>query len=426
MRLASWYFFAPLFHLAAQAPANSGVAPLVIRNVTVIDCTGAKPESAMTVVVRNGRIAELGKTALVKLPNGVRIIDGSGKFLIPGLWDMHGHLTDAGEGALTQLIENGVTGVRDMGGDLALVQRWRREIERGTRIGPHIVAAGPMLDGPTKSQWHVVANNEAEARAFVRSIKQRGADFLKIHTNLSRPAFYAAVDEAKKLGMPVAVHLPQALSSADASDAGVSSLEHVEMLVQSALRDQDSATKKLGVTERFNTALDALSGDGAAALWARLVKNNTYYVPTMVAYERGFVLWYNKPQAMMIRRPIHWKQMDIVGAMHKAGVKVMTGSDFSDWALIPGVDLHNELTLLAETGFSPMEALQAATTLPAQYLGKTADFGTVEVGKIADLVLLDADPMEDISQTRKIRAVILGGKYLDVVRMRNTLLQQRH
>jgi imidazolonepropionase-like amidohydrolase len=398
----------------------------VIRNVTVIDCTGAKPESAMTVVVRNGRIAELGKAAGVKLPNGARIIDGSGKFLIPGLWDMHGHLTDAGEGALTQLIENGVTGVRDMGGDLALVQRWRREIERGTRIGPHIVAAGLMLDGPTKSQWHVVANNEAEARAFVRSFKQRGADFLKIHIKLSRPAFYAAVDEAKKLGMPVAVHLPLAVSTAEASDAGVNSLEHVEMLVQSALAAQDSATKKLSDTERFNAALDALSGDSAAALWARLVKNNTFYVPTLVAYERGFVLWYNKPQAMMIRRPIHWKQMDIVGAMHKAGVKVMAGSDFSDWALVPGVDLQNELTLLAETGFSPMEALQAATILPAQFLGKTADFGTVEVGKIADLVLLDADPMEDISQTRKIRAVILGGKYLDVVRMRNTLLQQGH
>src|SRR4029079_5417209 len=123
---------APIFHLAAQAPAHTSVPPLVIQNVTVIDCTGAKPQPAMPVVIRNGRIAELGEAARVKLPIGARIIDGAGKFLIPGLWDMHGHLTDAGEGALTQLIENGVTGVRDMGGDLALVQRWRREIERGT------------------------------------------------------------------------------------------------------------------------------------------------------------------------------------------------------------------------------------------------------------------------------------------------------
>ena len=413
-------FLLPLLVRGVLFAQTSAIPPLVIRDVTVIDCTGAPPQPAMTVVIRNGRIAQLAKTT--EVPKGARVIDGHGKFLIPGLWDMHGHLTDAGEGALAQLIENGVTGVRDMGGDLEQVLRWRREIDQGKRIGPHIVTAGPLLDGPTQSKWHVVANNEAEARTWVRTIKQRGADFLKIHTRLSRPAFYAAVDEAKKLGMPVAVHLPQALSTAEASDAGVNSLEHVEMLVQSALMLQDSATKKLSDTERFNAALADLTSDKSAALWAKLVKNNTYYVPTMVAYERGFVLWYNKPTAMMIRRPIHWKQMDIVGAMHKAGVKVLTGSDFSDWALIPGVDLHNEITLLAETGgFSPMEALQAATTLPAQYLGKSKDFGTVEVGKVADLVLLDADPMEDISQTRKIRAVILGGKYLDIVKMRDAM-----
>jgi imidazolonepropionase-like amidohydrolase len=408
----------PLLFCRALAAQTT---PLVIRDVTVIDGTGAKPQPAMTVVIRNGKILEVGEAARVTLDQSARVIDGTGKFLIPGLWDMHGHLTDAGEGALALLIENGVTGVRDLGGDLELVQRWRREIQEGKRIGPHIVAAGPLLDGPTKSQWHVVVNNEAEARAMVRSIKQRGADFLKIHTRISREAFYAAVDEAKKLGMPVAVHLPQALTTAEASDAGVNSLEHVEMLVQSALMQQDSATKKLSDDQRFAAALESLSGDNGAALWARLVKNHTWYDPTMVAYERGFVLWYNKPIAMSKRRPVHWKQIDIVGAMHKAGVKVLAGSDFSDWAGIPGVDLHNELALMAEAGFSPMEALQSATSSPAEFLGKTKDYGTVEVGKVADLVLLDADPMEDISHTRKIRAVILGGKYLDIVKMRDAM-----
>jgi imidazolonepropionase-like amidohydrolase len=406
--------------LCRALPAQTST-PLVIRDVTVIDGTGAKPQPGMTVVIRNGKILEIGQAARVKLDHSARVIDGTGKFLIPGLWDMHGHLTDAGEGSLALLIENGVTGVRDLGGDLELVQRWRREIQEGKRIGPHILAAGPLLDGPTKSQWHVVVNNDAEARAMVRSIRQRGADFLKIHTRISREAFYAAVDEAKKLGMPVAVHLPQALTTAEASDAGVNSLEHVEMLVQSALMQQDSATKKKSDDERFAAALESLTGDNGAALWARLVKNHTWYDPTMVAYERGFVLWYNKPIAMSKRRPVHWKQIDIVGAMHKAGVKVLAGSDFSDWAGIPGVDLHNELALLAEAGFSPMEALQSATSLPAEFLGKTKDYGTVEVGKVADLVLLDADPMEDISHTRKIRAVILGGKYLDIVKMRDAM-----
>ena len=410
-----------LFCRALTAQTSTAVTPLVIRDVTVIDATGAKPQPAMTVVIRNGRIAELGEAARVTPPKNARVIDGRGKFLIPGLWDMHGHLTDAGEGALTQLIENGVTGVRDLGGDLELVQRWRREIDQSKRIGPHILAAGPVLDGPTKAKHHVAVNNEAEARAMVRSIKQRGADVLKIHTRLSREAYFAALDEAKKVGLPVAVHLPQALTIAEASDAGPNSLEHVEMLVQSALMQQDSATKKRSDDDRFAAALESLIDNNGAALWARLAKNHTWYVPTMVAYERGFVLWYNKPIAMSKRRPIHWKQIDIVGAMHKAGVKVLTGSDFTDWGQVPGVDLHNELALLAEAGFSPMEALQAATSLPAEFLGKTKDFGTVEVGKVADLVLLDADPMENISHTRKIRAVILGGKYLDVVKMRDSM-----
>jgi len=403
------------------AQSRRGGSALVIRDVTVIDCTGAKPQAGMTVVIRGDRIAEIAKVADVAIPKSARVIEGSGKFLIPGLWDMHGHLTDAGPTAPALLIENGVTGVRDMGGDLVLVQRLRREITAGKRIGPHIVTAGPFLDGQDQAKWHLKATNAAEARELVRSIKQRGADFVKIHNALPREAFFAALDEAHKQGMTVAVHLPQSVTMAEASNAGAASLEHVEMLVQSAMREQDAAMKSRDEKARFDAAFASLSGDNGAALWALLVKNHTYYVPTVVAYERGFVLWSNKPSALWPRRSVHWRQMDVVAAMHKAGVKVMAGSDFSDWALVPGVDLHNELALLVESGFSPMEALQAATSLPAEFLGKTAEFGTVERGKLADLVLLDADPLESISHTRKISAVIVGGKLVPVAKMRDAM-----
>ena len=401
-----------------SGPPRDAGDVLVIRNVTVIDATGAPAKPEMTVVVRDGRIAKIGKAGEVVAPEAARVIDGSGKFLIPGLWDMHGHLTDAGEGAIAQLVENGVTGVRDLGGDLERVRAWRTEIEAGKRLGPHIVTAGPLLDGPTEAKWHVVAKNEAEARELVRTIHAGGADFLKTHMNLSKATFLAAVDEAKRLGMPIAVHKPSEMTIAEASDAGANSLEHVEMLLHSELVGEDDPAKS------FDEAFAKLNGEKGAALWAKLAKNGTYFVPTLVAYERGFVLWSNKPEAMLKRRPIHWQGLDVIGAMHRAGVKILAGTDFSDWALVPGVDLHNELALFVEAGFSPMEAIQAATLRPAELLGRSRELGTIEEGKLADLVLLDMDPLESISHTRKIRAVVLRGTYVDFVRMRDEMVRK--
>ena len=386
--------------------------------MTVIDGTGAAAKPDTSVIVRDGRIARIGTASEVVAPESAQVVDGSGKFLIPGLWDMHGHLTDAGEGALAQLVENGVTGVRDLGGDLERVRAWRAEIETGKRLGPHILAAGPILDGPTEAKWHVVAKNEAEARELVRTIKASGADLLKTHMNLSKAVFLAAVDEAKKLGMPIAVHKPAEMTIAEVSDAGASSVEHVEMLTHSELYGEDEPAKS------FDEAFANLNGAKGAALWAKLVKNGTYFVPTLVAYEHGFVLWSNKPEAMLKRRPIHWQGLDVIGAMHRAGVKVLAGTDFSDWAVVPGVDLHNELALLVEAGFSPMEAIQAATLRPAEFLGRSNELGSIEEGKIADLVLLDMDPLESISHTRKIHAVVLGGKYLDIVQRRDEMMRE--
>src|SRR5208282_3784384 len=309
----------------------------------------------------------------VQIPKGALVVNATGKFLIPGLWDMHGHLTDATDSAFPLLIMNGFTGVRDMGGDLDQIDRWRAEIQQGKRIGPHIIRAGPFVDGPKEGVSNrLTVRTPEEARQAVRQLKAKGVDFIKVHNALPPDAFFALVDEARREHLPVAVHLPKGVSSAEASDAGVSSLEHIETLNESALWRKDATAKTI------EEALAENSGPMGDALFAKFVKNGTWYVPTLVAYERGFVLWSNDPESLAPRMNAHLKQVALVGAMHKAGVRIMAGSDFSDWGMVPGVDLHNELALLVEAGFTPMEALQAATLNPAKFLGKTDTYGTIQ------------------------------------------------
>ncbi|HMD41850.1 MAG TPA: amidohydrolase family protein [Candidatus Acidoferrum sp.] len=173
----------------------------------------------------------VGPSDRVLIPAGVRVIDGSGKFLIPGFWDMHGHLTDATEEAFPLLIMNGVTGVRDMGGDLTQIDRWRSEIDKGLRVGPHIIRAGPFVDGPKEGVSNrLTVRTAEEARQAVHNLKAKGVDFIKIHNTLPPDAFLALMDEARKEHIPVAVHLPKGVSSAEASEAGVASLEHIETI----------------------------------------------------------------------------------------------------------------------------------------------------------------------------------------------------
>lgn len=379
---------------------------------------GRSAYAEFNVVIAGGHITSVGPSDRVSIPAGAHVVDGNGKFLIPGLWDMHGHLTDATEDAFPLLIMNGVTGVRDMGGDLAQIDRWRSEIEKGTRVGPHIVRAGPFVDGPKEGVTNrLTVRTPEEARQAVRDLKAKGVDFIKVHNALPPDAFFALMDEARKEHIPVAVHLPRGVSSAEASDAGVASLEHVETMSESALWQKGATAKTV------EQAVDETLGPAGQKLFQIFVKNGTWYVPTLVAYERGFVLWSNDPESLKPRLDIHEKNIEIVRMMHKAGVPIMAGSDFSDWALVPGIDLHNELALLVESGFSPLEALQTATLNPAKFLDKTDTYGTIQVGRAADLVLLDMNPLEDISHTRKINAVVRGGKFYPLASIRAQALQ---
>jgi imidazolonepropionase-like amidohydrolase len=230
--------------LVAQQTLKNETQPLVLEQISVIDVEKGRIMPNFSVVITGERISALGKTGEVRIPKNARIIDASGKFLIPGLWDMHVHLSfyaDTKERPFTAfpaLITYGVTGVRDVGGDLRQIDKWRKEIAEGTLVGPRIFRAGPFVDGPkkmdeTRAARTMVVNNAEEARAAVRKLKQLGVDFIKAHNGLSREAYLALVDECRKQKVLLATHLPTSVRIAEASDAGTNSIEHIEMLTES-------------------------------------------------------------------------------------------------------------------------------------------------------------------------------------------------
>jgi imidazolonepropionase-like amidohydrolase len=392
---------------SAAAPSP----PLVITDVTVDDPVASAPQPHMTVVIVGGRIRALGPAGQVAVPRGARVVAAAGKFLIPGLWDMHGHLSDATESAFPLLIANGVTGVRDLGGNLEQLDRWRAEIARGTRLGPLIVRAGPFVDGPKDvTENRLAVTDPAVARHAVDSLVARGVDCIKVHNALPRDAFFAVMSEARKLHVPVAVHLPHGITVTEASDSGAASLEHIEMMIESAIYRPGSTVKT------WDEALSESKGEAGARIFATFLRNHTWYDPTLSAYYRGFVLWEPDTAKIRKRRLALGKLIELTRDMHKAGVPLLAGSDFTaaDHGVRPGVDLHQELTMLVEAGLTPREAIQCATINPARFLGMQDSLGTIEPGKRADLVLLSADPFDNINNSRTIEHVILNGRLIEL------------
>lgn len=405
--------------IKSQTKATPQLQPLVFTHVTVIDMTGAAAKIDMTVMITGERIYALGKTGKIRVPKGVKVVDGRGKFLIPGLWDMHVHLEISGKEASFPLyIANGITGLRDMGGNMDLINGWRQQSRQGL-LAPRIVASGSILDGsPPEWPLRIVVKNEAEARQAVGYLKSRGVNFIKVHNLLSREVYFAIADEAKKQGLTFAGHVPVAVTATDASNAGQRSIEHLSGL-PSAYDDEKART-----------------------LFSLFVKNRTWQCPTLVAL-RGIAFlndadFTNDPRIRYIQPSVKgsWAfqintffksrtpeaiaaaKMSVqgnlrqVGAMRRAGVEFMTGTDVGLPYIFPGFSLQDELVLLVQAGLTPMEVLQAATRNPAKYLGLLELLGTVEKGKIANLVLLEANPLENISNTQRIAAVVLNGKLL--------------
>jgi hypothetical protein len=342
--------------------------------------------------------------------------------------------------------------VRDMGGDLDVLLSWKRDIESGNLLGPHIVASGPWLAGRGKktSEQYPIANAE-EARAAVRDLKQRGADFIKVISMPSREAFFAVADEAKKQNISFAGHLPFEVGAAEASNAGMRSIEHFlySGFALSFSSKEEELRKRLVEAERTgdSAAWETIaheadltySTEKAATLFQTLKKNGTWITPTIAALDIA-----SHPEAWKLNDPNldfvpaslakEWRSSidndrmkkhaawlgrqavndgKLAGELHRGGIPLLVGSDSLDPFVFPGDSLHRELAEFVQAGFTPMEAIQAATRGSAQFLSREKDSGTVEPGKAADLVLLDANPLENIANTRKILAVIRNGNYFD-------------
>jgi imidazolonepropionase-like amidohydrolase len=431
----------PTFGQQAGAPLD-----LAIEHVTVIDTKSGALEPDYTVIVRDHHVHQIGPSSAVHAAAHATIVDGRGKYLIPGLWDMHVH-TVFGDWVppdehvtLPMFVVNGITGVRDMGGDLKVLRVWRARIAAGELLGPRMVIAGPMLDGPTP---HFPASapvaNAADGRRVVDELTAQGVDFIKIQSYIPRDGYFATADEAKKVGITFVGHVPDAIRASEASNAGQKSIEHFTGIFEGCTTIEDQlikGPKTLGLNVKY------YDSRRANALIALMAKNQTWQVPTLV-WERGQWLVDDidlhddpltkyAPQVwrrawpvftediiknldtdpLAVRKQFVQMELDMTLAMFRAGVPFMAGTDTAAGVhVFPGFSLHQELALFVKAGLTPLQALQTATVNPAKFLGRD-DMGTVDKDKVADLVLLSANPLDNIDNTRKIEAVVLNGRYL--------------
>lgn len=420
-----------IWSLVSLTIASTKSKPIVFMHVTVIDATGSDPQSDMVVIIDGNKIVEIGKFGTLKIPKGSWVIDAAGKFMIPGLWDMHVHLAKVGENTLPLFIANGVTSVRDMGGDFLEVLRWRKEAQDGKRISPRIKTPGALLESaknvermkregtvePVDKTRIGIATPE-DARKAVDKMAALGVDFIKFRTIETPETYQAIADESKVKGLTFVGHQYDTVETM--VKAGQKSIEH--LLIPPIITDPNHLKT-----------------------YKRLAESNTYLVPTIVVAEKMLLASYDETKRVAeddegkvdFRRKYlsgylieDWKEqveekkqpypIDInkykpilindLQEMHKAGIKLMPGTDLAVLMIYPGFSLHDELQLLVKyAGLSPMEAIISATRYPAEFFGLQSTLGTIEKGKIADLLLLDANPLDDISKTQQIWAVVQTG-----------------
>lgn len=416
--------------------------PIVFTHVTLIDVRSGGLNQDMTLVVVGNRIVVVEQSQKVSIPKNAQILDESGKFVIPGLWDMHVHAFYDGRPELffPMFIANGVTGVREMASSMPFekINTIRKQIENGEIIAPRIGAvAGKLLDATAWGPEVEAVTTPGEARKTVKEYKANGADFIKVYDALSRPVYFAIVDEAKKQHLPFEGHLPSGISAREASDAGQKSMEHLIGIIE-ACSSKEKEMRQLPASEiKGSQLLNSFDEIKAHQLFQRFVINKTYQCPTLVFTKEFFDFdsalfndprlkyiplktregWKNQIKEMtttaLVGKAWFLKLTEVVKEMNQLHVPLLAGTDvgLGNPYTFAGFSLHEELASLVQAGLTPLEALQTATLNPAKFLNKENQCGTIEKGKLADLVFLNANPLDDIHNTQKISAVVANGKY---------------
>jgi len=394
---------------------------LAITNVTLIDGTGAPPVSGVTVLVEDGLIRRIVRADRLDTKN-TTVLDGSGKFLIPGLWDMHAHYEQVEWGPI--YLAAGVTTARDCGNEFDFITTVRDALRSGHGIGPELLIAG-IVDGsgPT-SIGGVTADTPEEAIAVVRRYKAAGALQIKIYSSMKPSLVPNIAAEAHRLGMTITGHVPNGMTSVEAVEAGYDQINHLQYPMRDLVHVQrdkpvpplDFTTpevqRQIAIFKQHHTVFDDTVSlyetfeHPDSVPFATLEPGITHVAPQLAeALNSPGVPAKDAPQAIARFNAL----LATLRELHKDGLTIVAGTDQN----IPGYSLHRELELYVKAGFTPMEALQAATSVPARVMGLEKTVGTVQVGKRADLVLLDADPLAEISNTRRIAKTIVGGAVYD-------------
>ncbi len=455
-----------LFALGVLWPADElepirTATPVAITPVSIVEVQIAKVIPNQTVLIDSGRITAVGAAGSIALPATAKRIDGGNKYLLPALWDMHTHVyAFAPLLDMPLFIAYGVTNVRDMQGcpqpnDPFIAcpedkRRWTAEALAGKRVGPRIVATtsfmanGPITLTRIKKAPHFFGTATAEqAREFVRHFAGQ-VEAIKVYDRIPREAYFALVDEARRLKMEVVGHRPHEVSALEAA-AHQKSIEHARFILHESFAGSAELRQKAGVAQWFEDRrrmLDEHDPRMAQAIFAAMKRNGTWYVPThltrwadayaddpivrqdlLLRYLHPLMKWQwledlealvaknPSPEARETYREFYRKGLELTGAAQRAGVRILAGTDY----IVAGADLHRELEQLVAAGLTPAEALHAATLAPAEYFGLEEQYGNVAPGMQADLLLLDANPLEDIRNTQRIAAVLFNGNLYDRV-----------